>query len=192
MLFFINQKVYGGWKSNHTGMDLEFQKEAVHYIVSIKSGPNWGNSDQMNRMYLNFEHLIKALTEATPGLQVVAVNGCCYGKDRTPKKLASIKVNKQVISTLVFYKLCGQSFWEFISGNPNLYIDLIEPLGHRAKEKNEIFQKEYADLINRFTLQFTRDFCDPNTGAILWPSLVKLSSGSNGPLTSFNTIEIVD
>ncbi|MCB1935052.1 MAG: hypothetical protein KDF59_03835 [Nitrosomonas sp.] len=32
------------------------------------------------------------------------------------------------------FKYCGQQFWEFISGTSNLYTDIIEPLGHEAKE----------------------------------------------------------
>ncbi|NWJ46118.1 MAG: cytosolic protein [Chloroflexi bacterium] len=180
LAIFINSKVYGGWKSTNTGMDLEFVRDGVYYIVSIKSGPNWGNSDQQNRMYLNFEHLIKALTEKTPGLLVIPVNGCCYGKDQKPKKYAKIKINKEVVSAVVFYKLCGQRFWEFISGNPALYIDIVEPLGHQAKEKNELFLEEYAKIINLFTLQFGKEFCDPTTGAIRWEEIVKLSSAASG------------
>lgn len=37
---FINGKVYGGWKSGIPGIDLEFDKDGVRYIVNIKSGPN--------------------------------------------------------------------------------------------------------------------------------------------------------
>jgi hypothetical protein len=40
-------QVYGGRKSSAEGIDLEFEKEGVLYIVSIKSGPNWGNSCQI-------------------------------------------------------------------------------------------------------------------------------------------------
>ncbi|MFA6622196.1 MAG: PmeII family type II restriction endonuclease, partial [Candidatus Caldatribacteriota bacterium] len=41
---YINEKVYGGKKSGILGIDLEFDKDGVRYIVNIKSGPNWGNS----------------------------------------------------------------------------------------------------------------------------------------------------
>ncbi|HEO65645.1 MAG TPA: hypothetical protein ENI73_07225, partial [Spirochaetes bacterium] len=37
----------------------------------------------------------------------------------------------------VYFKYCGQRFWEFISGCLNLYLDLIKPLGHQAKERND-------------------------------------------------------
>jgi len=97
------------------------------------------------------------------GGKVVAVNGCCYGKDDRPDKGD-------------YLKLCGQRFWEFISGEPNLYTDLIEPLGHRAKEKNEEFQGQYDQVIERFTQQFKKEYCDPQ-GAILWEEIVRFNSG---------------
>ena len=37
LAIFINQKVYAGWKSGIKGIDLEFDKEGIRYIVSIKS-----------------------------------------------------------------------------------------------------------------------------------------------------------
>ena len=95
-------------------------------------------------------------------VNVVAVNGCCYGKDRKPDKGE-------------YYKYCGQKFWEFISGNDNLFTDIIEPLGHQAKEKNEQFIKEYEKVINKFTLEFITTFCDAD-GNILWEEIVKFNS----------------
>ena len=68
-----------------------------------------------------------------------------------------------------YLKLCGQEFWEFISGNWNLYID--------AKERNEAFQVEYAKVITRFTGEFIADFCTPD-GTIIWEKVLKLNSGS--------------
>jgi hypothetical protein len=57
---FINEKVYNGWKSGITGIDPEFDSENVRYIVSIKSGPNWGNSRQIDKMKSDFTAAQKA------------------------------------------------------------------------------------------------------------------------------------
>lgn len=46
---FICGKVYNGRKSAAEGIDLEFEKENIKYIVSIKSGPNWKNSSQIKK-----------------------------------------------------------------------------------------------------------------------------------------------
>ena len=91
------------------------------------------------------------------------INGCCYGKDDKPEKGD-------------YRKLCGQRFWEFISGDANLYTEIIEPIGHKAREKNEQFLLEYAKVINRFTREFSQEYCAVN-GEILWDKLVQFNSG---------------
>lgn len=79
---------------------------------------------------------------------IIAINGCCYGQDSHPDKGEYIK-------------LCGQSFCAFISGNSDLYADIIEPLGHKAKEKNELFLSEYAKVTNTFHLGISAGFLQP-------------------------------
>src|SRR5436190_11486387 len=49
LAIFINQKVYNGKKSGIIGIDLEFDNNGVRNIITIKSGPNWGNSSQVNK-----------------------------------------------------------------------------------------------------------------------------------------------
>ena len=58
---------------------------------------------------------------------------------------------------------------------PNLYIDIIEPLGYQAKEKSEEFKIEYGNVINKFSLEFISRFCDTE-GNILWEDIVKFGS----------------
>lgn len=90
-----------------------------------------------------------------------SVNGCCYGRDNQPNKGD-------------YWKLCGQEFWEFISGNNQLYLEIVEPLGYRAKERNEEFSKEYGRILNLFTNEFFQNFC--TDGKIDWEKLVKFNS----------------
>jgi len=164
LAIFINHIVYNGRKSSTEGIDLEFDKDDVRYIVSVKSGPNWGNSSQINKMKDNFNKAKRILRTGNARLQVVAVNGCCYGRDNHPDKGE-------------YFKLCGQSFWEFISGNENLYLEIIEPLGFEAKARNEEFQRAYAQIINRFTFEFGNSFCPD--GIIDWQKLVSFNSSKN-------------
>ena len=79
-----------------------------------------------------------------------------------------------------YFKYCGQTFWEFISGDPALYTGLIEPLGHQAKEKNEEFQQSYAQIINKFTKEFGSQYFDDD-GAINWKKLVEFNSSTVVP-----------
>jgi len=168
LAIYINKKVYGGWKSGVTGIDLEFNKDGIRYIVNIKSGPNWGNSSQIAKMISDFKTAKKAIRTSNSGINIVAVNGCCYGRDNNPDKGN-------------YFKYCGQKFWKFISGNTDLYTEIIEPLGHKAKEKNEDFMKSYSQMINKFTLEFGKEFCHSN-GAIDWEKLVKFNSSVKPPV----------
>ena len=65
-------------------------------------------------------------------------------------------------------------FWEFISGDKNLYTEIIKPLGYKAKEKNEEFLNAYNRLINILTFEFNKQFCVD--GVIDWKSLVRFNS----------------
>ena len=161
LAIFVCNKVYGAKKSELTGIDLEFERDGIIYIVEIKAGWNWGNSSQIKQMKINFNNA-KNLLEKQTGKQVIAVNGCCFGKLR--------KIDKGA-----YLKLCGQRFWELISGNEQLYIDIIEPIGHKAREKNEEFINEYSRILNIFTLEFSKEFCDD--GFINWEKLLQFNSG---------------
>lgn len=169
LAIFINGKVYSGRKSGIPNIDLEFDTNGIRNIITIKSGPNWGNSSQITKMASDFKTAKKTLRTSNSKLNIVAVNGCCYGRDNQPDKGD-------------YYKYCGQKFWEFISGDPNLYTELIEPLGHKAKERNDDFIKSYSQMINKFIKEFTADFCDKN-GAIDWDKLVRLNSATVEPKT---------
>ena len=60
LAIFINGQVYGGKKSGINGVDLEFDNNGIRYIVNIKSGPNWGNSSQVEKMGDDFKTAKKA------------------------------------------------------------------------------------------------------------------------------------
>lgn len=159
------QLAYGGIKSSAEGIDLEFNHDGNRYIVSIKSGPNWGNSSQIKRMCDNFRKAAIVLRQNKAIRNIVAVNGCCYGRDR-----AEDKGN--------YHKICGEAFWTLISGIPTLYTDIIEPIGYLAKERNEKFMEEYAKVTNRFTREFIDEFCFPD-GSIDWHKIVQFNSAIN-------------
>ncbi len=165
LAIFINSKVYNGRKSGIIGIDLEFDKDAIRYIVTIKSGPNWGNSGQILKMIENFKTAQRTLRTSNSKMHTIPVNGCCYGKDNRPDKGD-------------YQKLCGQRFWEFISGDKDLYLKIIEPLGHKAKEKNDDFMLSYSQMLNRFTRKFANSFCLDN-GSIDWEKLVKFNSAQS-------------
>jgi hypothetical protein len=117
LAIFINSRVFGGRKSGITGIDLEFDDSDKRYIVTIKSGPNWGNSSQIAKMRSDFITAKKTLRTSNSEINVVAVNGCCYG-------VSTAKLTDKGD----YYKYCGQRFWNFISADNDLYTKIIEPL----------------------------------------------------------------
>lgn len=162
LAIYINNKIYGGQKSSTDGIDLDFTRDGIRYLVAIKSGPNWANKSQKKKLINDFNTAFKTLKTSHSRLSVKAVNGCCYGRVYS--------------NNGVYEKLCGQRFWELVSGMENLYVDIIEPLGYKAKEKNETFKNEYDNRTTIFTHIFTLNFCKPN-GSIDWEKIVKINSG---------------
>ncbi len=164
LAIYINSKVFNGRKSGIPGIDLEFDRDGIRYIITIKSGPNWGNSRQIKKMISDFNMARKTLRTSNSKINVVAINGCCYGKDNRAEKNG------------IYYKYCGQEFWEFISGDETLYLKLIEPLAHKAHERNQEYMESYSRIINKFTIEFSNHFCLPDA-SIDWEKLVKFNSG---------------
>jgi hypothetical protein len=162
LAIFICSKVYSGRKSSAEGIDLEFERESIKYIVTIKSGPYWANSGQIERMKENFRKAKRILGTNSSIRNIVAVNGCCYGQDPQPDKGE-------------YLKLCGQEFWNFISGDIQLYKEVIKPLGDEAKEKDEDFTNAYDIKVNKLTKEFLDQFC--SAGVINWEKLLEFNSG---------------
>lgn len=167
LAIFINLNVYGGRKSGISGIDLEFDNEDIRYIVTIKSGPSWANKSQHEKMLHDFTQAKRTLATSGSKLIVHAVNGCCYGKDSKPHKFPKNGTD--------YFKYCGQSFWEFISGDSELYKEIIEPVGYKAKESNDDFQIAYAQMLNKFTAEFLQEFCLID-GSIDWAKIIAFNS----------------
>lgn len=164
LAIFVASQTCNGHKSTAPGVDLEFINNGVHYIISVKSGPNWGNSSQQNKLQEDLQKAVRRVKQSQLGKNIQPVLGICYGKTRTNYLRGYLKV-------------VGQNFWYLISENKNLYTDIIEPVGYRAKEHNESFSKEKAKVVNRFTKEFIDKFCDDD-GAINWLKLVEFNSGN--------------
>ena len=160
----VCKRAFSGRKSGIPGIDLELEKEKTRYLVSVKSGPNWGNSGQIKQMLRNFTNAKKTLNTSGSKLHVVCINGCCYGQDAKPHKGD-------------YLKLCGQKFWEFISGRESFYLDIVEALGHKAKERNQEFVEAYTKRLNKFASEFMDEYCD-QSDSIDWEKLVRFNSSA--------------
>ena len=143
----VCREVFNGKKAEegkYRSVDLIFNRDKKTYIVGIKSGPNWGNSDQVNALKRNLKIAKKLFLAGRGKSGVVSVNGCMYGRDNHPHK-----VNKD--PNLSYYKICGQAFWELISGDDQLYKKIIQPLDKEAKKRDDIFRELYTKKVNEMT-----------------------------------------
>jgi hypothetical protein len=163
LAIFINSKVFNGKKSGINGIDLEFDLDHIRYLVNIKSGPHWGNASQVKKMISDFSTAKRTLRTSNSKMEIVAVNGCCYGRESNTDKGE-------------YFKYCGQVFWQFISGNDDLYLEIIEPLGNEAKKCSEEYSKLYKKRLIHFSKEFSSMFItDEDT--IDWEKLVRFNSG---------------
>lgn len=164
---YVSSILYGGFKSELKSIDLEFWRDDVYYIVGIKSGISWGNADQVNKMRDNFKLAKEILRARGMTEEIVAVNGCIYGKDRNPFK-------RHADPDKCYYKYAGQMFWSFISKDDNLYREIIVPIDNEARRKDEEFKKAYNAKINEMTQDFMESFM--TEGRIDWIKLVDFVS----------------
>jgi len=164
LALFIAQKTYNGHKSTAQGIDVEFIKNNIHYVVSIKSSTNWGNSSQQNKLENDLKIAVSRLKQLHKDANIQPVLGICYGNTKTTFPRGYMKV-------------VGQNFWFIISGNKELYKEIIEPIGYKAKQHNDEFNLEKSKIINRFTKEFLEKFCKPS-GEIDWKKLVEFNCGN--------------
>lgn len=162
---YVCELARNGRASGIEGVDLEFDADGRRYIISLKSGPNWGNSSQVRQMRADFRRASQILRQGNARLNVQAVNGCCYG--RTTHRFDRGD----------YWKLSGQDFWALITDAPEFYTRIIEPLAHQARERNDEFMLAYGAVFTRLVAEFTADFSTADF-QIDWRALVEFNSKS--------------
>jgi hypothetical protein len=162
LAIYVAEITGGGQKSAAEGIDIELVRENVRYLIAVKSGKNWGNSDQHKTLKSNFKRAVKLIRQADKETRLQPTLGICYGKFKTK-------------DTGEYLHIGGQSFWHLISGDARLYIDIIEPLGYKAEEHDIAFREQKDRVFNRMVREFTLQYCD-TSGAIDWERLVRAVS----------------
>ena len=64
---FIALLTCDGHKSAAPGVDLEFLNKGIHYVVSVKSGPNWGNSSQHAKLEMDLKNAVTRIKQSKHG-----------------------------------------------------------------------------------------------------------------------------
>ncbi len=123
-------------------------------------------------MRRNFEKAKQYFKSDQKEIEIIKVNGCMYGKDSQP-----YKENKKN-PDLSYYKICGQKFWELISGDDQLYKKIIRPLDKEARKRDEVFKDLYNKKLNELTKDLINSFCTNNL--IDWNKIIDYVSRANG------------
>jgi site-specific DNA-methyltransferase (cytosine-N4-specific) len=170
---YVSNKLDGGFKSELPSIDLEFERDDNYYIVGIKSGINWANSDQAARMKDNFKTAREYLRIKGVEKNIVPINGCIYGKNAKLFKKHKNEPDKS------FHRVAGQDFWRFISGDNEFYKEIIKPIEEEAQERDIAFKEAFNGKINAMSADFTSIFTfqDPGrVGIIDWEKVVEYIS----------------
>ena len=170
---YVCEMTMGGHKSLVDGLDLEFEDASHYYIVSIKSGPNWGNASSVKKMHGYFaaaQRTLHTSNGSIRGKQVVCVEGCCYGNDENPFKPKSHH-----------WKYCGQRFWELISGGDSaLYKDLMVPMLSQTQINDTNYTELYTTKLSTLIQEFQGAYVTAE-GAIDWEKYIENNSGNQPP-----------
>jgi len=119
-------------------------------------------------MRKNFKKAKQILRQENNKKQIIAINGCMHGKDNQPHK-------KHIKDPdLSYEKICGQSFWELISNDKELYTKIVQPLDREAKKRNSSFKKIYIQKVNEMTGDIIKLFCARNL--LDWNKIIEFIS----------------
>ncbi len=151
-------------KVTSTGIDIDLIRQNVRYLISVKSGKNWGNSSQHKALRQHFADAVRVLKQSKHSGEIQPTLGICYGRAKTTNKG-------------IFLRIAGQNFWHLLSGDLDLYTSIIEPLGFDTQKHDDLFKEQKSSSLNRMTGEFINQFCDAN-GAIDWTLLVSYVSGN--------------
>ncbi len=157
----VASQIYNTRESTHEGIDVELTKDGIKYFVTIGADPYPVNNIVINKVIESFANAKRPKSMDTPGTPYKFVYGCFYGIDNQ-------------IDKGDYLMFCGQRFWEFISSDPEFYLEIIEPISNLSALKNDEYYVEYSRLLNIFTAEFLCDFCQ--NGVIDWAKLVKINS----------------
>jgi hypothetical protein len=143
------------------GIDLVVEDDDYIDLIQGKSGPHWGNADQIQHMIFNMKCAEQSIQNILNGRECRFINLCCYGTDGPSTKNG-------------YLKFCGQECWEYLTGETNFYLKLIEPI--RNARDSVAFRFEYTKALNLLTKECS-DLLLKSDGSMNWDALQRLNSG---------------
>jgi hypothetical protein len=156
--------------STGKGCDLVLEENKVVHVYALKSGPNPFNSSAKERQNTEFLQLKNRLMKLQK--QFDPVLAYSYGRR-----------NKSSTEKFIYRQASGQEFWKEITGDEDFYLKLIRLMRDEPRKKAEEYKSDWDATINKFTKEFTEDFCFSN-GHINWEKLTQFVSARDPPKLS--------
>ncbi|HFK1721265.1 TPA: PmeII family type II restriction endonuclease [Bacillus cereus] len=157
----LAEKVSRGNVAEAEGIDVIRQIDNIYQAIAVKSGTNVFNAASRKKQKENFLSLQSRI--AKRGLVFQPIIGYGYGK-------------KHLYGSGGVLEIAGQVFWEEMTGDPDFYIKIIRLIGDKPQKHLPEYQAAFNAAVNRFTREFTNDFCHED-GTINWEKLVDYNSG---------------
>jgi hypothetical protein len=154
-----------GTAATGAGVDVTVEKDDSYTVISVKSGPHWGNSSQLSKLKDNFACARHVFDNKKLRKHFRAILGHCYGRsslEPNPKRPYSVR--------------SGQAFWEELTDDPDFYLKLIRLIDKQPETHRVLYEAEWSRAVNRFEKEFLNNFSTPS-GDIDWDKLVEFNSG---------------
>jgi hypothetical protein len=166
----VARMVSGGKASDAEGADIVIEGQKRVVAIALKSGPNIYNSSQKKRQSEEFAAVRNRLYKLQK--QFDPILGHAYGRVKT-----------EPTGNRIYRDRSGQAFWTEITGDPDFYLKIIRLMKDTPIKHKEKYTSTWNALVNRFTVEFARDFCFTN-GHINWEKLVRFVSEDITPATA--------
>lgn len=85
--------------------------------------------------------------------------------------------------------MCGQEFWELITGGNQFYQRIVIPIDKEVKKRDDNFKDTYAAKINEMTKDFSEQFLTEE-GHISWERISDFVSRKNDTGNKQSEIEL--
>jgi hypothetical protein len=152
----------GGKVSDGAGVDFVIETRQRYTAVALKSGPNIFNASQRKRQNQEFNELRSRLYKIHKMYDPLLAYA--YGRRRSEPS-----------GQTIYRERSGQEFWSEITGDSDFHLTLIRLMKDIPSRHKKEHLEEWAAAVNRFTVEFSKDFCFAG-GKINWDRLVEFVS----------------
>jgi hypothetical protein len=112
---YISRLLWNAKTKKPIGADIDFIRNGCRYVIELKSGEHWGNSAQYKTLVDRFSSIV-AEHKSLYDIPIEPILGIYYGPSGCNKSYRG------------YTKICGPSFWEFLTESPDFHKHLLSRL----------------------------------------------------------------